>query len=196
MNKNLAIINAVLALVAIALIVWLVFKVTPKETEIYFYKDSELISEGEVFLDSESLGNITENKKIRIPKESCGSAHTLKLVSGGEEYEFAFYPIDCSYSSINYTATKETIEIEKRPEQITFDFVDENKKPFPGALYFDNSYQGEINGKVVLQRSRCKSISKILIIYGSANVTWDNNPDLCSEKDVLEFMVKKSEIGS
>ncbi len=162
--------------------------------KIYFFDQEGKITAGNVFLDSDFIGDILDKGYIKLPKDACKTDHIIKLVIGDKEHEFSFYPIDCNYKSLNFTVSEGYVQIEKRPESVTLKFIiTETQESLEGSLYFDDIYSADIEGPITLDREKCAGINKITLFTQDVNVSWDNSPVSCEEKDVLEFPVEQSQ---
>jgi hypothetical protein len=192
MKKGL-LIKILLSIVLVVLVVLLLFIIfSTKAPKIYFYDVDSIITQGDVFIDSEFYSEISEEGSVILPKSICESTHTITLMKGDKEYDFSFYQADCKYKRLNFTIGDIHKEIEKRPEDITMRFINsETQESLSGDLFIDGEFYSSIGGIITISRDFCSEIFFIMLEMSSeTTASWENDPSLCYETDVLEFPIK------
>jgi hypothetical protein len=183
-------------LLAILLTFLLIFFWPKQHIDLYFFTtDGTPINSGQVYLDSDLIGDISEKGFVSLENTYCDTDHIVRLNSMGGEYQFSFYPVDCKYKKVEYTIKEKHITVDKVPEMITLQFVvSETNADLSGELSFDGVVHGSVTGEVKISKERCAEISKITLENPKYKVSWDNHASLCSDSEVLQFPVLEERI--
>jgi hypothetical protein len=157
----------------------------------YFYNEGTLITDGEVFIDGESIGFVSDTGSIKFNQKICNSDHEIKVVSKDGEFFYAFYPVDCKYKKIEYKSVEKYHKIEKnnKPDKITFYFFDKDNKYIQGRVFFNGEKWGDTIGTEQLERSKCGQIKNITIVLSpDTNISWKiDSSNICYEKDEIKL---------
>jgi|SRR3989338_501024 len=106
-NKNYIII-LILAVIIIIASLYL-FKLSANMAPVIrFIDENNMTVNGIIYLDDVDIGKTINGEFKNLPRNYCKTAHNLALETADAKFEWASYPIDCSFRTVDYVVKIET----------------------------------------------------------------------------------------